>query len=406
MEKLVWHTEQRVVDQLMPYGENPRQMTEKGASDLKKSLEKFNLVEIPAIDTDNTICAGHMRLRTLQLLGRGNEQIDVRVPNRKLTKEEFQEYNIRSNKNTGGWNYDLLANFDKDLLVDWGFEKLELQKEFDLRMSISEDEAPEPPKEAKSKLGDVFELGNHRLICGDATKKEDVDVLMDGQKADLLFTDPPYGVDLGAKNRFLNSFQRAGRNLTDIANDMLGKDELFDFLVIAFRLANDNMADDASFYVTAPQGGELGLMMMMMMMMSAGLPSRHVLNWVKNSPTFSMGRLDYDYQHEPILYGWKDKHIFYGGGKFTKSVWMIDKPRANKEHPTMKPIELMANAISNSTKDDQNVLDMFGGSGSTLIACEQLNRKCFMMEIEPRYIDVIIERWEKFTNKKAVKLNN
>lgn len=143
---------------------------------------------------------------------------------------------------------------------------------------------------------------------------------------------------------------------------------------------------------------------MMMMMADACWQVKHELMWLKNQPTFSMGRLDYDYKHEPIMYGWKKTHNFYGKGQFTKSVWEIDKPRESKLHPTMKPIALIANAILNSSQEGDNILDVFGGSGSSLIASEQLNRKCYMMEMSPKYVDVIIKRWEEYTGKKAEKI--
>ena len=162
--------------------------------------------------------------------------------------------------------------------------------------------------------------------------------------------------------------------------------------------------EDAVYFVTSPPGGDLGLMMMMMMN-DAGLPVRHVLTWKKNAPTFSIGRLDYDYQHEAILYTWGKTHHNYRRGKFRSTVWEYPKPLANRLHPTMKPVELIANAILDGTKPGMTVLDPFGGSGSTMIACEQLGRKCRMMEIDPHYCDVIIDRWEAFTGKKAVLLN-
>ena len=151
-----------------------------------------------------------------------------------------------------------------------------------------------------------------------------------------------------------------------------------------------------------PQGGTH--MMMMMMIAEAGWKVKHELIWVKNAPTFSMGRLNYDYQHEPIMYGWKKSHEWYGQGQFTKSIWEIPKPTKSDLHPTTKPVELVANAILNSSKECDSVIDVFGGSGTTLIACEQLNRKCFIMELDPHYCDVIISRWEQFTGKKAIKL--
>ena len=225
---------------------------------------------------------------------------------------------------------------------------------------------------------------------------------MDGNKADMVFTDPPYGVAIGDKNKTLNSVQKAGRCTENIENDTLGEDELYGILKAAFINAKNACADDAVYYVTSPQGGSLGLMMMMMR--DAGLPVRHVLMWRKNSPTFSLGRLDYDYQHEPIFYTWGEKHHNYRGGENRTTVWNYDKPRKCDLHPTMKPVALVVNAILDGSKAGDAVLDLFGGSGTTLIAAEQTGRKCYMMELDPHYVDVIIARWEHETDRKAVLL--
>ena len=393
---IIWHTEKRKVKELIAWERNPREMTEKQAQDLKTSIEKFNLMSIPVINSDNLLISGHQRVNILKLLKRDDEEIDVRVPNRSLSDKEIEEANIRENKNLGQWDFDALANFDEELLKDVGFESKELDRIFQLDSTPEDDSMPENAP-TRAKIGDVWVLGRHRVMCGDSTKREDVERLMDGKKADMVFTDPPYGVDYGAKNRFLNSFQPSGRNLKDIANDMLGKDELLDMLVKAFTLANEYGQPHCSYYVTAPQGGELGLMMMMMM---SGLPIKHILIWVKNRPNFSLGRLDYEYQHEPILFTWKEKHHFYGNG-FSTSVWKIDKELKCDLHPTMKPVALIENALLNSSQRNEVVADFFLGSGSTLIACEKTNRVCCGMEIDPKYIDVIITRWEQFTGKKA-----
>lgn len=195
----------------------------------------------------------------------------------------------------------------------------------------------------------------------------------------------------------LNSFQKAGRNLTDINDDDLSEEQLFPILKQSFENLLEHLKETASYYVTTPQS--TGLAMMMMMMREAGYPLRHVLIWKKNQPTFSMNRLDYDYQHEPILYGWLKKHDFKGKGQHKTSVWEIDKPRESKEHPTMKPIELMANAIANSSEKNDLVVDIYLGSGSTLIACEQTDRICYGLELDPAYVDVIVNRWCKLTGK-------
>lgn len=221
----------------------------------------------------------------------------------------------------------------------------------------------------------------------------------------MVFTDPPYGVAIGDKNKLLNSVQPSGRCTENIKNDKLSTDELYAILVKAMVNVRNNCKDDACYYVTSPQGGELGLMMMMMMMKDAGIPVRHMLIWEKNSATFSLGRLDYDYQHEPIFYTWTKAHHNYRAGDYRTTIWKYDKPRKCDLHPTMKPVELVANCLMDATREGDVVLDAFGGSGTTLIACEQLNRKCRMMELDPHYCDVIMARWEKLTGRKAVKIS-
>ena len=258
--------------------------------------------------------------------------------------------------------------------------------------------------EPKAKPGEVYQLGQHRLMCGDSTDADAWAVLMDGAKADMVFTDPPYGVAIGGKNATLNSVQPSGRCCENIKGDTMTKGQLYDMLRTAFVNVRENCADDAVYFVTSPQGGSLGLMMMMMMR-DAGLEVRHVLMWRKNSATFSLGRLDYDYQHEPIFYTWTKKHHNFRRGIYRTTVWDFDKPRHCDLHPTMKPVELVANAILDGSDVGMAVLDAFGGSGSTMIACEQTGRRCYMMELDPHYVDVIIARWENLTGQKAVLLN-
>lgn len=213
----------------------------------------------------------------------------------------------------------------------------------------------------------------------------------------MLFTDPPYNVSIENKAKSVLKSNR----YSHIENDSLSDDAFTAFLRKVFTNANNALKDDASYYVFSCQGGDSE--MMMMMMREAKIKCRHQIIWVKDAPVFSMGRLDYDYKHEPILYGWKEKHHFYRKGEQDKSVWEY-KRTENKLHPTMKPVALICNALNNSTKQNDIVLDLFGGSGSTLIACEQLNRKCYTMELDPKYCDVIIKRWETLTERKAVRL--
>jgi len=276
-----------------------------------------------------------------------------------------------------------------------------LLREVEGDADVIEDDVPEPPKVPVTKPGDVWTLGRHRLVCGDCTQQGVVEQAMAGERAVCVFTDPPYGVAIGAKNRFLNSVQPSGRNLTNVEDDALSPEDLKSRLLPAFCLLRDLVCgDECSIYVSSPQGGSLGIMMMLMMQ-EAGLRARHVLIWKKNAPTFSMGRLDYDYQHEPILFTWRKRHKRPMHGKHRTSVWEIDKPRSSPEHPTMKPVELYATAYLNSSDDGDNVADIYAGSGTAFAAAEQLGRRCFGIELSPAYCDVIIQRWEQLTRGKA-----
>jgi DNA modification methylase len=404
------------INLLENWDKNPRGIKEKDFNRLKEQIKKLGVYKPLIACKENEkyiILGGNMRLRAYRELG--HKEVYITEVEAKTDKIKT-EIALSDNDSVGYYEYDKLYelleplkdNFDfGDFKVDIeGLKNISLESIFN-DMETKEVEGEDDVTEIKKtniKLGDMFELGEHRLLCGDSTKKADVERLMQGEKADMVFTDPPYGVDYGAKNRFLNSFQKAGRNLKDVANDMLGKDELLDFLVKAFTLAYEYGADHCSYYVTGPQGGELGLMMMMMMM--SGLPTRHVLIWNKNRQNFSLGRLDYEYKHEPILFTWKKTHKFYGGGECQSSVWDVDKEMKCDKHPTMKPIALMVNALLNSSQRGEICLDLFGGSGSTLIACEKTERKCRMIELDPQYCQVIIDRWEKFTDKKAKQIDN
>lgn len=246
--------------------------------------------------------------------------------------------------------------------------------------------------------GQVWELGDHKILCGDSGDGDSVGRIINDGEATLIFTDPPYGVSIGSKNRMLEKFQKCGRNTTDIDSDDLSPEQLEPLLAKSFSLGKQKCADCASIFVCAPQGGSLG-MMMMMMMEKSGLPIRHVLIWVKNSPTFSMGRLDYDYQHEPILFTWKKTHKRKKNGAFQTSIWNVNKPRSCADHPTMKPVELPVCAILNHSDQGDLVYEPFSGSGTTIMACEQTGRKCRAVEISPEYVAVAIERWHVATGK-------
>src|SRR3990167_1608706 len=402
---IIWHSQKRKISDLKPAPYNPRELTEKQAQDLATSLELFNLAEPIVINQNNTIVGGHQRINILKAkYGNNGAEVDVRVPNRLLTQDEEVELNLRLNKNLGH-----LANFDEDLLKDVGFDSRELDNIFQLDTKPEDDDMPEQ-RITDIKLGDMFELGEHVLLCGDCTAEANVARLMGGLKADMVFTDPPYGVSYGRDNEKLEDTAKSyhwskTRVNSQILNDNLSTEECAEKIWRpSFKNMYEFAKDDCSFYMTMCQGGKQ-MMMMMMVMVSEHWQVKHELIWVKSSPVFSMGRLDYDYQHEPILFGWKKKHNWYGGGQFLKSIWEVDKPHKSEEHPTMKPIVLMENALIKSSMRENIILDLFGGSGSTLIACEKLNRKCRMTEIDPIYCQVIIDRWQNFTGKKAKKLN-
>lgn len=404
---------------LQPWGHNPRQSTKKQASRILESFNAFGQVQTVAVGPAFDVYDGHQRLSALLTLHGADYEIDARQSSRALTDDERRRLVIALHAGAqGAWDWDALGGWDETLLASAGMDA-ELLEQMNrdaiaLREMLSASDAAnasdadaEPQMDKADELrkkwgvqrGQAWQLGEHRLMCGDSTSAGDVARLMKGEKASLVFTDPPYGVAIGAKNRLLNSVQKAGRNLADIEDDSLSPDDLKTKLLPAFQnIKRFVMSDDCTVFVTAPQGGELS-MMMMMMMREAGLPVRHVLIWKKNAPTFSMGRLDYDYQHEPILMTWGKRHKRPMQGKHKTSVWEIDKPRASAEHPTMKPVELVVNALANNSDAGDAAFDAYSGSGTTIIACEQLRRKCRAMEIAPEYVAVALQRWADATGK-------
>lgn len=390
------------IKDLKPYEKNPR-LNDDAVKYVAESIKEFGFKQPIVIDKDNNIVCGHTRWKACKKL-----KIDT-VPcvvADDLTEEQIRAYRLADNRVAEKAEWDL-ALLDTELAeietIDMTLLGFDDTKEEAPQEVVEDDFDEEPPEKPKSKLGDIYQLGEHRLMCGDSTNAEQVAKLMNGEKADMIFTDPPYNVNYADKNKFLNGADKGNRIQSDIQNDNAFDDETAkcELWEPAFKNMADNAKDYCSIYVTMPQGG--AHMMMMMMAAAASWQVKHELIWVKNNHV--LGRTDYYYKHEPILFGWKEKHKFYGKGEFDKSVWEIPKPQKSDLHPTMKPIRLIANALNNSSKDNDIIMDLFGGSGSTLIACEQTNRRCFMMELDPKYIDVIINRWETFTGQKAVKLN-
>ena len=395
---------------------NPRQWTKAQLDNLKASIEETpELLEARGCIVDyhegKYVClGGNMRYAACKALGMSELPCYVVPEGTSLLKKK--QIVAKDNVSMGDWDFDALANEWGDLdLAGWGVSippewgaAAADAAETDSRVGQAKDDEfdeKEAQIEKKCSKGDIWRLGEHRLMCGDSTDEAAIKRLMDGDKADMVFTDPPYGVSIGDKNAALNSVQPSGRCCKNIENDTLSADELYPILVKAMTNARLSCKEDACYFVTSPQGGELGLMMMMK---DAGLPVRHMLVWEKNSATFSLGRLDYDYQHEPIFYTWTKKHHNYRKGQYRTTIWKYDKPRKCDLHPTMKPVELVANCLNDATKAGDIALDVFGGSGTTMIACEQLGRRARLMELDPHYCDVIIARWEKFTGMKAEKI--
>ena len=386
---------------------NYRRHNDRNKELIKKSLEECGAGRSIVIDNNDEIIAGNGIYEQAQKLGiktkvvetDGSELVVVKRTDLATDDAKRKQLAVMDNSTSDSSDFDfdlLLEDFKADTLADWGIDTdFEIEEE---EKEIIEDEPPEEV-ETRCKLGDIWQLGEHRLMCGDSTKVDDVEKLMNNAKADLLFTDPPYNVNIEQqkKKKILHC-----NEYNKIENDNLPMEEFKQFLSNVFKNAYTSLKETASYYVFSCQGGDQE--MMMMMMRESGIPCRHQLIWVKDAPVFSMNRLDYDYKHEPILYGWVKKHDFKRKGEQDKSVWEY-KRTANKLHPTMKPIELICNALKNSTDKDNLVLDLFGGSGSTLIACEQLNRKCYTMELDEHYCDVIITRWEYLTGKKAELIN-
>jgi len=389
------------VADLIPYQRNAKKHDQKQIDNVAESIRQFGMVQPIVVDKDNNIIIGHCRTLACQKLG--IEEVPV-VKLEDLTPEQANKLRLLDNKlNESEWDIELLAEDVPEL--DWsGFDiDWELPEMEEEPQEIIEDEVPEVDEEPQAKLGDIYQLGDHRLMCGDSTKEEDVEKLMDGTKADMVFTDPPYGVSYTEKNEFLNSIGGGDRLTYAIENDDKTPEDMYEFWVTCFTNLEKFTTNEMSYYITAPQGGDL-LLLLLQAIRDSGFALKHQLVWNKNNHV--LGRCDYNYKHEPIIFGWKikGKHKFYGKGHFKTSVWDIDKPISSKLHPTMKPIELISETLLNSSAEKDKVIDLFGGSGSTLIACEQLNRKCYMMELDPHYVDVIIKRWEQFTGKKAVLL--
>lgn len=413
------------IDKLKPYENNARTHSEAQVDKIARSIEQFGFINPVLIDGDYGIIAGHGRVMGAKQLGM-TEVPCLFVED--LDENQKRAYILADNKLAldAGWDDAILKaelNFLKDANFDISLTGFEMD-EIDLNATPVEfqedyfDTEEELPVEPKAKYGDIYQLGQHRLMCGSSTNPEDVKKLVNGKVMDLVVTDPPYNVDYEGT---------AGKIENDNMDDLSFHDFLFDFYTQMMSV----LKEGGAFYIFHADSEGLNFRSALK---QAGGTVKETLIWVKNS--LVLGRQDYQWKHEPCLYGWKEGagHYFIDDRcqttvfeddseyeKMTKeqliqhikqileeqcptTIIHENKPARNDLHPTMKPINLIGRLVKNSSREKENVYDGFGGSGSTLIACEQLNRKAYLMELDPRFVDVIIKRWEDFTGKKAVKL--
>lgn len=377
------------LDEIRPYENNPR-VNDGAVGAVAESIREFGFQQPIVVDRDGVIIAGHTRYKAAKKLGLTEVPVVVAE---NLTDEQVRAYRLADNK-TGElaeWDFSALeeelAGIGELDMSLFGFEPEKMKEPEEITEDDYEEEPPEVPK---ARPGDVYQLGRHRLMCGDSTDVQSVQKLCQGQ-VDLLLTDLPYGVDYTGKTK----------DALKIQNDAKTDEALRDMLADAFSAADAVMKPGAVFYIWH---ADLKSFVFRLACQMAGWEVRQVLIWAKN--TMVMGRQDYQWKHEPCLYGWKEGagHLWASDRKQT-TILELDRPTKNKEHPTMKPVKLFDYQIQNNTKGGDVVLDLFGGSGTTIIACEQDGRCARVMELDPRYVDVIIDRWEKLTGERAVKID-
>ena len=398
------------IDKVIPYHNNPRK--DQAVDKVASSINEYGFQQPIVVDKNMVVIVGHTRLLASKKLGL--TKVPVFVAD--LSETKAKAYRIADNRlnEDSNWDMDLLSleitdlldqNFNIDTL---GFDSAELDKilENDKEYFTDEDEVPEPPEEPTAKLGDIYELGSHRLMCGDATILETVHKLMDNNLADLILTDPPYNVNYGG-GRARGSTPKGAvvKAHGEILNDKMSPEDFDKFISSIFENYNKSTKELSSIYVFHPDTKTEAKITF----------ERFFAEYFKKSATLiwnkghaGLGYADYRPSHEPILYGWKEgKGSHYWCGDKTKKT-VLDFSKGSTQayvHPTQKPVNLLEELIINSTKGQDIILDFFGGSGSTLIASEKANRKCYMMELDPKYVDVIIKRFENFTKIKAKKIN-
>jgi DNA modification methylase len=397
--KLEW----RSVSTLIPYARNSRTHSDEQIAQIAASIKEFGWTNPILIDGDNGIIAGHGRLSAARKLG--HEEVPV-IELKDLTETQRKAYIIADNRLAlnAGWDNEMLTIELNELLADnfaldiLGFDPKELAALLEPEVVeglTDEDAVPDIPDEPKTKLGDIYQLGNHRLMCGDSTSIDAVDKLMP-ETANMIFTDPPYLMDFtgGIHGDGSKSFNAKHGS---IKNDKMSDKEGDDFLDAINSVITSKV--DGAFYITFYR---LGINKYFASMERTGLKCRSLVIWDKGNHTLSNS--DYMSMYEPMFYGWVNNHKFYGG-KNGMDIWRIKRTAKNDLHPTMKPVELVEKAVLDGSAINGIVLDLFGGSGTTIVACEKHNRHSRIMELDPKYCDVIVKRWEDFTGKKAMLVN-
>lgn len=400
-KELSIHMAQRIelwpIDRLKPYEKNARTHDKEQISQIANSIVEFGFTNPILVDSGDGIIAGHGRLCAAQQLDLSTVPVVVLDH---LSERQRRAYVLADNQLAlnAGWDMELLRSEVKDLVVDdfdislLGFSDEELSdlmpEELDPAYEGEAEEIPEPPEDPITKPGDLWILGEHRLLCGDSTSIEQLERLMDGKQADLWLTDPPYNV----------AYEGKTKDKLIIENDSMNAQDFRQFLVDVYTAADAVMRPGAPFYIWHADSEGFNFRGAADEM---GWRVRQCLIWLKQ--TMVMGRQDYHWKHEPCLYGWKEgaAHTWNTDRKQT-TVLEFDRPSRNKEHPTMKPVDLFQYQMSNSSVQGAVVLDSFGGSGTTIIAAERARRKACLMELDPRYCDVIVKRWEEYTSKTAI----
>lgn len=409
------------IEEVRPNEYNPKQMTRKEAEDLERSIREFEIVDPLLVNSaegrKGILIGGHQRLKVYRKMG--IKKVPVVYRNIPDIKKE-RKLCLSLSKNLGSWDWDLLANFDEEELIGVGFDNDELEAGFNLTGETEEDEydiekAIEEIKEPTCKLGDIWQLGEHRLSCGDAKRRGDIERLMDGEKADMIFTDPPYGIKYYSPGGLDNKPLKTRRERT-VSGDNLKLEKFIELIKYSFDNLREFIKSGRAIYICC---NYKSFSFFEQQLLKNGFHILAIIIWVKNNTTTPLGTAgDYAHKNEwiikskrrskkamPIIYGWKEGKHYFSETALEADVWEI-KRRASQSmlHPTQKPILLINKAIINSSKRWEIVLDLFGGSGTTLMGCEKSNRKCRINDSDPKYCDIMIDRWEQYTGKKAVKI--